>query len=242
MNDKPILFQGSMVRAILAGRKKQTRRLIKPQPTLIDGEFKYYKNKNHQLTYSPYVSGHLDKFMRHYSPYGTKGDFLWVRENFTFNWHPYHDKCKIPKSWPDDLPEQGLIYQATETDSEILNEASFKPSIHMPRWASRLTLQVTKVRLQRLQDITEEDAMAEGIIQFADKGYAQAGAVYIDQNRISSVDIEYVGDTAKEAFQLLWQSINGAKSWEANPWVWPVDFNASEINIDRWMEGSLIAA
>lgn len=183
MADRPILFNDAMVRAILAGTKTQTRRVVKGDPLRWLDE-----------------SGFSPDFMSHpendLCPYGQPGDRLWVRETF--------------QRFSDDGE---ILYKADPAGFDEMNElkrdgcleARWRPAIHMPRWASRITLEVTAVRIERLQQISEEDAKAEGAI----------GALN-----------NSIGDNwcAREAFAALWQSINGPGSWDANPWVWVIEF------------------
>ena len=142
--ERPIIFSGPMIRAILEGRKTQTRRIVKPNC--------------------------LSKL----SPYGRTGDRLWVRE-----------------TWGHNPEGPGYVYRSDGDFDMKFHGDRWRPSIHMPRWASRITLEVTGVRVERLQDINEEDALAEGV---------------------------------EHAFRSLWESINGPGSWDANPWVWVVEF------------------
>ena len=199
MKERPILFSGQMVRAILEGRKTQTRRIVKPQPT------KDY------VTLMP-LSGELVGVTKHggpidnrgwlHCPYGKPGDRLWVRET-----HAWYD------------PAQTVYYKASETDWTYL---PWRPSIHMPRWASRINLEVVSVRVERLQDISEEDAMSEGIESWEERGVDDAQDYYRDYVTGGHVY------NAKDSFRSLWQSINGPGSWEANPWVWVVEFKRIE--------------
>ena len=173
MKEHPILFSGPMVRAILEGRKTQTRRVMKLN---MDGGV----------------------YSEPRCPDGVPGDRLWVRETWAdVRW------MQEPEHFPN-----GVSYRADcSADSLKLAEhygVRWKPSIHMPRWASRITLEVTEVRAQRLQDITEEDARAEGV------NCAVGG--FITTNPVN-------------AFHGLWDYINGKRApWDSNPWVWAVTF------------------
>jgi hypothetical protein len=182
--ERPILFSGPMVRAILEGRKTQTRRIIKPQPTV-------FWNDGRQPVNLPYDRDN-DRLIR--CPYGKPEDRLWVRETH----------CKYGS---------GYIYRAdygTHTPISDGVGGPWKPSIHMPRVYSRITLEITGVRVERLQDITKADAMAAGV----------------------SSDMPIVwqsgDDTPRGMFGELWESINGPDSWAANPWVWLVEFRRCE--------------
>ena len=142
MAERPILFSAPMVRAILDGRKTQTRRILNPQP----------------IETLPRTDDRLIDLLVRDSPYGATGDLLWVK---------------------------------------------WKPSIYMPRWASRITLEIVSVRVERLKSISEDDAQAEG---------AEVPM---------TCDVSH---SARNNFAQLWESINGPGSWDANPWVWVVEF------------------
>jgi hypothetical protein len=182
--ERPILFSGPMVRAILAGRKTQTRRIVKNQ--------EWYNLKG---DYGDRLRG-VDR-----CPYGHPGERLWVRETwFCATGEPGPALCH---------------YQADGDRPEF--KGLWKPSIHMFRWASRITLEITGVRVERLQDISEADAIAEGIAKHSDQ--------WIDYPAGKSA----AGwSDPRKSFTSLWQSINGGDSWNANPWVWVVEFRKLE--------------
>lgn len=141
MKERPILFSGEMVRAILEGRKTQTRRVIKPQPD---------SARNSVFVKSGFETKHGYEIK---CPYGQPGDRLWVRETWGL-WD----------TDPKDGPERAKIfYRATDENRRDLRYQRWRPSIHMPRWASRINLEITNIRIERVQDITEEDAKAEGL-------------------------------------------------------------------------------
>jgi hypothetical protein len=197
VKERPILFSGPMVRAILDGWKTQTRRVVKPQPPREAGlglaVNTYSEPDYYQALFfrGPTVeSPGMGEPVR--CPYGKPDDRLWVRETFATR-HPY------------DLEEEHLTYRADYLGlSEGILSAGWgwKPSIFMPRWASRITLEVTNVRVERLQDISEEDCQAEGIEEVAGS------------------------DDFRAMYKVLWDSINGKKyPWASNPWAWVVEFN-----------------
>lgn len=175
MKERPILFSAPMVRAILDGRKTQTRRIVKPQP-------KYYA---HSGVLASADASHI------FCPYGEPGDMIWVRETF----------CQT---------EGGtIIYRADggkKDAAHVLKDDRWRPSIHMPRWASRILLEIVSVRVERLIDIPEMDAQQEGYPPGATDKY---GSDYM---------------SFREWFEDLWNSINGERSFEQNPWVWVVEF------------------
>jgi hypothetical protein len=216
--ERPILFSGPLVRAILAGRKTQTRRVLVPrnagamlafEPLLYD-----------QLSPAALVEGAKRRLLSCYSPYGQAGDRLWVRESFDID-RDFDDMspsealahCKAH----DHLP--GVRYAADGISAESWATHPWgkpRPSIHMPRWASRIDLEVTEVRIERLQAITEEDARAEGVEPFP-----------LDPEGDCWTDGKH-----RTAFNYLWGEINGwtgPKAWDANPWVWVVSFRVAEV-------------
>ena len=182
-----------MVRALLDGRKTQTRRVIKPQPDFDD------PNKQNLSDYlfkgALAATGGSDWPDK--CPYGAPGDRLWVRETFAYDVAEY----------PDGKTAEAAIYRAT-TDCEDYFKGHWCPSIFMPRRLSRITLEVTKVRVQRMQEISEVDAIAEG-------------CQLIEGNPKRRDGLDYSSE-----FYSLWDSINAKRGygWDKNPWVWVVTF------------------
>ena len=203
--ERPILFNAEMVRAVLAGKKTQTRRVMKSQPPkghigCQSGEDFFFAKAN-PIGDSHYLTDHSDDFQ---SPYGKIGDRLWVRET-----HAFHDE--------QDKREQDLsmIYYRADDETVYESDLNWTPSIFMPRVASRILLEITNVRIERLQEISEQDAMNEGI-SFNIKGAPD------DYPEIAPSDV----------FKELWDSINGkseGKTWVDNPWVWVVEFKIIEV-------------
>lgn len=201
--ERPILFSAPMVRALLQGRKTQTRRAVKLPKALValggdlnaastfrdpgfgDGEYLHValNDGSVQRVRCPYAD--------------TLGDRLWVREAWAHDAETL-EQCRAAHEDALSGLTYGPYYRATDVAPETLR---WRPSIHMPRWASRITLEVTNVRVERLQDISEADAEAEG----ADP-------------------IKTKVPTARDAYRYLWDDINGAGGWDANPWVWVVSF------------------
>jgi hypothetical protein len=196
MKERPILFSGSMVRAILKGRKTQTRRIVKPQPERLGVGWKWRKNANNAVSGGDETGNALKGWMPSMSPYGKPGDRLWVRETFLVQ----------PFLWTDSHGPQPVHYAATTNRAEA-EDYTAKPSIHMPRWASRLTLEITDVRVERLQDISHEDALAEGVDDRDRMPYGLPVLSFAVAN-----------------YHKLWDKINGPGAWDANPWVWVVEF------------------
>jgi len=192
MKERPILFSGGMVRAILDGSKTQTRRIAK--------EFNEMPNLDGILRRFPNQEG---------CPYGTPGDRLWVRET----WAVQHEYDAFP---PSAIGSSARWHYAA---TEHLGGLRKRPSIFLPRRGSRILLEITDVRVQRLQDISQEDARAEGCTA---SGFVPT---YSDpDNRAGDPDYE----TPTDAFQRLWATIHSARSWEANPWVWAITFRRLE--------------
>ena len=203
MKERPILFSRTMVQAILDGKKNQTRRIVKYQR----GDDCFVMLDYDGVGWWPYSSddgesANVDGMEYPYrSPYGQPGDRLWVRE--AWRTIPGLMDDKPPRDIRQDAP---LRYEADgEFNGQSFHPGKLRPSMFMPRWASRLLLEVTGVRVERLQDISEADAVAEGVEPFVNS----------DGDLIES---------ATTMYEHLWESINGAGSWEANPWVWVVEF------------------
>lgn len=211
----PILFSAPMVEAIMDGRKKQTRRVIKQLPPetfihyLFEKDGKHYKRES--------VNGCVELGFK--CPYGKPGDILWVRETF----------CHYTTDTGFEIP--GTFRY--KTDNNITSEEKWKPSIHMPKAAARIWLEVTDVRVERLQDINPNDACLEGVEYWnIDHDALEGGELQAEFKNYMWIDNEKHNEYAfptyansVDSFRTLWQSINGPESWEANPWVWVVSFN-----------------
>lgn len=197
MKSRPILFSGPMVCALLDGSKTQTRRI--------------YKNRKHPDAGCDMAANELVREPQHVidriCPYGQPGDRLWVRETF-----------QGPMWFGDDKPvnshtQKYCYYKADGDGAPEYMDADdnlvcrWKPSIHMPRWASRITLEITGVRVERLRDISDDDSLAEGI-------YPTKTGLYPGSPRA--------------AYEELWGSINGPGSWAYNPFVWVIEFRRVE--------------
>ncbi|ECK3196411.1 hypothetical protein JMC62_004601 [Salmonella enterica] len=199
MKERGMIFNAEMVRAILDGRKTQTRRPVKFP--LID------KNMGCELAGNE-LAGELAAHNYWNSPYGKPGDRIWVRETFRVHSRATDVatlvyRASVRNSWT----EQTHRVPIAVCDKPATPE-KWTPSIHMPRWASRILLEITDVRVERLRDLSEEDAKSEGITPPA--GGVLPGWEY----RIN--------------FRDLWMDIYGTDSWEANPWVWVIEFKRVE--------------
>ncbi len=203
-----MIFNGEMVRAILDGRKTQTRRIMKVQPS--DGFHPTHNGYDLDLNAHWYTPGVVDKngYLQpakkdvfgvadenegYTCPFGSVGDRIWVRET----WNKYGGLLtyRADYDWIEDMKKEMACHESYP---------KWHPSIHMPRLASRLTLEITGVRVERLRDLSEDDAKSEGITP--PSGGVLPGWEY----RIN--------------FRDLWMSIYGADNWEANPWVWVIEF------------------
>jgi len=208
MTDKPIIFSAPMVRALLESRKTMTRRVLWPQP--VEGaQFQGIDRDGKALFTVGCIYG---KQSLPYAP----GDRLWVREACaTWGCGPEKPDVPYPVAYAADDPE----WSAIKADAREAGGWKIRSPIHMPRWASRLTLTVTEVRVQRLQDISEADAKAEGIGAFE---YAFA----VDKRRPQ-------GARFTDAFADLWNSLHGPDAWDANQWVAALTFTVQRGNIDQ---------
>lgn len=237
--ERPILFKGEMVNAILPGWKNQTRRLVKlpdlymRHPEWLTASFggKAYRGKVRFNTGAAPGNAPMEDFGVE-CPYGKPGDRLWVRES-----HAFSVIDPEGNDWREDPDNWDVVYRADNNkeglnwrnaDGEVI-PAPWRPSIHMPRWASRILLEITDVRVERLQDINEADAKAEGVTpncsMLDHSACGDHGNEFI--HYMNGAD-DFPAFSAVESFESLWQSINGPDSWEANPWVWVVEFKRVE--------------
>lgn len=198
--ERPILFSAPMVRAILSGRKKVTRRALKVQPHIdVSGNFCVGGANYGQDIYGKPVTKH---FVSSHCPYGQPGDRLWVRE-------AWQDDAQVNAIAPRELSHgEPIQYPADgasrQNGCSMITPGKTRPSIHMPRRVSRILLEINDVRGERLQDISEGQAEGVNFLR-------------------SAPDLDETL-TAAQLFDCLWSSINSADSWNANPWVWVVEF------------------
>lgn len=197
MKERPIIFSAPVVRTVLEGRKTQTRRVVKRQPNGTRGAM--------ELTLSPPPC-----------PYGEPGDRLWVKETWQ-DWCPLWNGhwcgCGDKKQ---KAARHRVVYRADDEEAQQINGSGplrWRSPIFMPRWASRLTLEVTEVRVQTVQEISDEDALAEGV----------SWGPGVQESNIRKWGTQ---QTARMRFADLWDSINEKRgySWESNPWVWAISF------------------
>lgn len=231
VKERGILFSTEMVRALLAG-KTQTRRAIKPQPCMVHVE-RVGIPPNVETLFAAWASVRGQKSYLN-CPYGVVGDRLWVRESFA-------EFGRRHRSDGSNNRRLQTFYKATHI-GEITKQ--WTKARLMPRWASRITLEITDVRVQRVQSISEEDAIAEGVLAqngdgagngagFKWSGMGYHGAGFTDRgertfhtpNKVGCCSCHVAGDTpAQCAYRELWDSINGAGSWKLNPWTWAITF------------------
>lgn len=220
MKERGMIFNGEMVRALLDGRKTQTRRIIKDCTVGRDPISKFIKIGKKFIGCYP---EDVPELIRECCPYGVPGDRIWVRETWGVVSHELDEDGRI-QPWTPDRPATAIhempfgngyysghaIYAADgdftwgDDDGYEDGRSCWKPSIHMPRAASRILLEITDVRVERLRSMSQDDARAEGVI--AASGPMEAGL----------------------AFRELWDSIYGEESWKANPWVWVIEFKRVE--------------
>lgn len=245
MAERPILFNAAMVRALLAGTKTQTRRVMPHQPPeILPGYLAkvYWPARDRHMTSDPESAAYLQferpgdydgmHVMRDgfgfRCPYGQPGDRLWVREAWrtadtldSMSPSAIADKCLdagyrkpwAPLQWESDGSKNKDWSGFGPGNGVVVGPGKLRPGIHMPRWASRITLEVTGVRVERLQDISEADALAEG----AEYGFDCEGGFTLHP----------LGNR-RHGYAHLWEEINGAGSWDLNPWVWVVEFKRAE--------------
>lgn len=248
IKERPILFSAEMVRAILEGRKTQTRRVLKSEvpDTPFDLKCDAFRNVPQSNcgisdTWTMAQARHCGGWSTEYTwhgrflkcPYGKPGDRLWVRETFYAfgRWETRFSEKKGRDEWHfvDLTKECGQEYQYPGSMEFEMPKRSAgitpcwwkRPALFMPRSASRILLEITDVRVERLQDISDADAIAEGVQH---KCYQNIeGDFFTVDPETEKILGMTIGDY-KTGFQSIWQSINGAESWAANPWVWAITF------------------
>ena len=222
IKERPILFSALMVRAILDGRKTQTRRELQNQPTVIRDPFPTTEDVKNVFLFKESTGIYKCLGMKNLidtCKFGKSGDRLWVRESWSTH-AVFNDKK------PSDLRTVNSYHYLADG---AVQTGKKRPSIHMPRWASRIDLEITSVRVERLQEISEQDALAEGMtssfIRSGDTRVGGSSKLYgIDQDNTFAL-------TAKSAYEVLWEQINGQGSWDKNPWVWVIEFKRVDAGV-----------
>lgn len=221
MKERPILFNSEMVRAVLDGRKTQTRRVTKFTPeTPLREPFCSADDDMHWTDWFPSRTDGTDHRRGYRCPFGVVGDRLWVRETHAYVFRGSRNPG------PYSGEEMGVFCETTDSDTfhveyaatvpEVDWEHGFRPSIHMPRWASRITLEITNVRVERVQEISEEDAKAEGAQPMSEDGALGWGQY--DGTHPSCYNFRW-------GFKRIWNDAYGERdSWGLNPWVWAITF------------------
>ncbi|EBX9358092.1 hypothetical protein DT181_23500 [Salmonella enterica subsp. enterica serovar Mbandaka] len=215
MKEHGVIFNDEMVRAILDGRKTQTRRIMKPQPAddVARGAF---PNKD-AIGWISSLNHKFGSTTAHFCPYGNPGDRIWVRETFRVHSRATDVatlvyRASVRNSWTE---------QTHRVPVAVCNKPAtpekWTPSIHMPRWARRILLEITDVRVERLNAISENDAQEEGVAQLRG-GFWKHYQPGWTQHQLS----------ARGSFVTLWKSIYGDESWYSNPWVWVIEFKRIE--------------
>lgn len=236
MTDRHILFSASMVRALLGGTKTQTRRMFKPRG------FEFYTHPvsgDRYNEYRPCRDGTWDE--SRISGSGTMRAFGWGESLYAYLPHAPGDRLWVKETWrpfPIDLAPWDIeVAYAADGERRIIKDGEFGDNdwtmpkaakrgnvspLFMPRWASRLTLAVTDVRVERLQDISHDDAIADGV----------EGTIPLAAGRDIDIDGQYWPGGPQRMYRELWNHINGPGAWEANPWVVAYTFTVHRGNID----------
>jgi hypothetical protein len=253
MKTRPILFSAPMVRALLDGTKTQTRRIVKFHRANGREYFVCSRTSGgvcvcgmgeHGPVWNPYAGAPTQPLpqdrINAACPYGAPGDTLWVKET----WAAQDVKLRTVK--PTEIPEHERInYAADYTADDMDGLGPWRPSLFMRRWMSRITLEIVSVRVERLKAISEEDAVAEGVTPtYSHAGYdittdlincfiveGFVGGIPKAGDEWQGMKVEHVQPrparqirTARDEYRRLWNRINGSESWDANPWVWVVEF------------------
>jgi len=237
---RPILFSSPMVRALLEGSKTQTRRVVNPQPSPCDHE--QYNRYNGRVvpteffrdedgSYACSICGNMamdDMRCR----YGVPGDLLWVRETLWVVGEGFDYAADGELAAEINDTNAGLWARYGHEDGPDIHPTKI-PSIFMPRWASRLTLRLTDVRVQRLTAISEDDAEAEGLLIFNEDGNLYYSGTAPDQDNWFKQPELWFCDDPYAAYLALWDSINGEGACAKDPWVWALTFDVIKANVDH---------
>ncbi len=231
MKERGIIFNSEMVRAILADRKTQTRRIIKPQPPENNTKFEiqdgFWIGDTTETLWeeTKLNAGNVKQWVRRKCPYGKVSDRLYVREKYRVASLISYN-CDGTKTFDIQFADESYK-RVSEIEPSNKPAGRWYPSIHMPKWAARIWLEITKIRVERVQDISEGDAKAEGIyghhVNTGVGGHMHHDTVY-------AAFPEKGGgfSAAKEAFECLWDSIHGKGAWDRNDWVWAIEFKRAD--------------
>ncbi|HCT5182894.1 TPA: hypothetical protein OTZ38_000309 [Klebsiella michiganensis] len=237
MKERGMIFNGEMVRALLGGRKTQTRRIMAPQPA-DDIERSAFPNPD-AIGWKSSLKHKHGSTTAHFCPFGAVGDRIWVRETFQGPLFDYEqmeafleDSSKFEKpEFCQYAADGGHRPEYQDADDNL--RYGWRPSIHMPRWASRILLEITGVRVERLNAISEEDAQREGVhTEVWDQTVVARNYAARDEFfQFWSEDMPHyveMNQLYRSSFRSLWESIYGAENWLANPWVWVIEFKRVE--------------
>ncbi|HHT1002346.1 TPA: hypothetical protein ACTYAX_004235 [Enterobacter hormaechei] len=220
MTERGMIFNSEMVRAILDGRKTQTRRIIKDCTVGRDPISKFIQVGKKFIGCYP---EDVPELIRECCPYGVPGDRIWVRETFQGPLFDFEQMEAYQEDSSKFKKPEFCVYKADGKPAPEFFEADdnlhcgWRPSIHMPRWASRITLEITGVRVEQLKSISEEEARSEGVARLRE-GFWKHYQPGWTQHQLS----------ARGSFATLWDSIYGFGDWDRNPWVWVVEFKRIE--------------
>jgi len=260
MKARPILFSAPMVQALLDGRKTMTRRIVKPsvveaidwcgggvddEPATVDTFQLHWcvsRNDGKPVKEQWLISSseyQEEGVVPIGVAYGNVGDLLWVRET----WKPDVDDMTSGTTFradnsfitienSEEAANKWIAARKPEEQHPQMKSPVWRPSIFMPRWASRLILEIIDIRIERLNDISEEDAISEGVIAVD----VNDTTVYTGDFVSEMVWPEDYHENPESAFSDLWQSINGPDSWDKNPWVWVVEFKVHKMNVDAYIQ------
>lgn len=237
MKERPILMNSEMVIATLDDRKLQTRRIVKPQPPVIFDEIKPIITNAGVISWCFQNSKDADFHGYFKCPYGQVGDRLYVRETWAVcSKHAtgcpqtllMFEYTHFSLSFPDCIqPGYEIVYKAYNSGKYSEDATHWRPSMHMPKWASRIWLEVTNIRVERVRDITNEDAKSEGVQSVTRFGHC-GWEVYRDVSKaeLSRIRCGSAFDKPRGSFASLWDSIYKKRGfdWEVNPWVWVIEF------------------
>jgi hypothetical protein len=249
MNARPILFSAPMVRALLNGSKSQTRRIVVPQPiATVSHAGNLIRSANHPTKphhQYQWMSGNpkdIDEaeFVGDFfnCPYGEPGDLIWVREAWRVSrrWDETPPRDLSPRTMTVMFAAGGSV--ANDSSSRYVLDETYPPTLpdwagrdrrafHMMRWMSRLTLRITDIRIERLQEISEADAIVEGIENAYVPGHGRIGGTWKVYTKPKLSTFSPIA-----SYRSLWELINGADSWDANPFVWAISFEVIKCNVD----------
>lgn len=230
MKERGMIFNGEMTRAILDGRKTQTRRIMKVQPENSELGLRRVVESKNGIDDGKYfwsqsdATGLKSRSKPFACPFGTVGDRIWVRETWSSDFANYYPNDRVWYAADNnrrlDIEVVDGVRGIYSPESDVHVPFRWRPSIHMPRWASRILLEITDVRVERLNTISEEDVDAEG--------FAGDYPTSVFPNLFPGEPKDWSHLSMRGCYGVLWKSIYGEESWKANPWVWVIEFKRVE--------------